>query len=98
VCFCTVLKISFSNSLPAVDKMLDLISGEILGPCRVSAELRYLVPSLVSGSDQAESRNWTNVLNAQEVSLEDGGNIHLDSFRNHRSFLISRIGSLLNSI
>jgi hypothetical protein len=40
MCFWIILKINFSNSLPVVDKrLIGRKFGEILGLCRVSAEL-----------------------------------------------------------
>jgi hypothetical protein len=41
-------------------------------------------PSYVPGSVQAESSDRIYVLNAQEVSLEDAGDIHLKRHQNHR--------------
>jgi hypothetical protein len=43
----------------------------------------------VPGSDQAESSDWINVLNAQEVLLEDTGDIHLEWHHTHRPSPIS---------
>jgi hypothetical protein len=57
----------------------------------MSAELRFLPPSKPPGSAEAEGSDRINVLNAQEVFLEDAGNIHLQCQQNHRPFLTSRI-------
>jgi hypothetical protein len=48
-----------------------------------------------AGSEQAVGRDPINVPNAEEVFLEDAGNINLECHQNHRQFLISRIAFLL---
>jgi hypothetical protein len=68
---------------------------DILGLWRDSTEL---LPSKVPGSDQVEGSDWINVLNAQDVFLEDAGDVNLECHQNHRPFLMSRnvTGSEIN--
>jgi hypothetical protein len=50
-------------------------------------KVMILPPSKLLGSAQAEGSDWINVLNAQEVFLEDAGDIQLAWHQNHRPFL-----------
>lgn len=91
VYFWIVLKINFWNSPPIVDRGLsDVHFVEIVGLCRVSAELWFLLPSKVPWNDQTEGSNWINMLNAQKVFKGDTGEIRSICHQNHRRFLISR--------
>jgi hypothetical protein len=93
-CFSIVLKISFSNSLPTVDKRLIGHNfwrnfESLLGFGRVT--ILYSFQCDRKWLSQRQGLNKYPMLNAKEVFLEDTGDIHLECQQNHMPFLISRI-------